>query len=769
MNYIKALKIYNDKKGEKNEWCVYRKGTPEYLEVMKIMKDFKEKPIKDKAVNTISNAFKIKQAKQELEKLKLEKAKKGLEKSKLEKEKKEEININKDKKNELFSLINDKYNRINVVNIKKYIQDIRKKEEILKKNPRLKNIKQNISDIFNDIIIERKKMIENFEILNNYINEYIQIYKNKIDYVYLYLTNDFRKIIIDMYVKYKNNQRDIDYIYNDEFNSYILKIVDKQIKDGELTSNNSFYSTVQDYKKNNVLNPKLIDTVFFDIRYFIYDFIKQNIYNNIQDYYNNNKYLYADINFYQKFINRLNEKPLNITANDFIIKLKEEINYDLIINFKRDYKIEDENAKIERLKEERQKWLEKAKKKKEEKAEEMKKEIPEEDKKIIIKLLDDSKNIIDKTNNLIIKNDIVTKLNNNKNNNLYNKLYNIFMAFRYNKNEISKYSKNNISNYKKNIIKLKEILKNLNQYYNDFLIELEKKIEPKKEEAKKPEPKKEEAKKPEPKKEPKPEIIEIPEKTKKISSNDYIEIQDNLDKNIEKYLPIYLPLFNINDLLGLLKFSRNDIKRLNIFLTPETIANDLIYLSGIDQQYSYDKNMNEKVIYDILEPTAGIGNLISSLISYLPDVDNFKIDAVEPVNQLYNIGKARFNNFNNIKWFNEDFLKFKPNKKYDYIFMNPPFNIKVGNKQYLDIDFVNDAYKLLKDDGKLAAIISTSYLINKTPKYKKFKDFIDNYAIMTLELNEGFKEDRTISKEMQTNVKMMIIIIDKQEDIESIL
>jgi hypothetical protein len=73
MNYIKALKIYNDRKGEKNEWCVYKKGTSEYLKVMKIMKDFKEKPIKEKAANVISNAIKIRQAKKELEKLKLEK------------------------------------------------------------------------------------------------------------------------------------------------------------------------------------------------------------------------------------------------------------------------------------------------------------------------------------------------------------------------------------------------------------------------------------------------------------------------------------------------------------------------------------------------------------------------------------------------------------------------------------------------------------------------------------------------------------------------
>ena len=103
MNYIKALKIYNDRKGEKNEWCVYKKGTPEYLEVMKIMKDFKEKPIKDKAVNTISNAFKIKQAKKELEKLKLEKAEKEKIKKYWEDFKLEQEQIKKEKQKDSFS------------------------------------------------------------------------------------------------------------------------------------------------------------------------------------------------------------------------------------------------------------------------------------------------------------------------------------------------------------------------------------------------------------------------------------------------------------------------------------------------------------------------------------------------------------------------------------------------------------------------------------------------------------------------------------------
>lgn len=155
MNYIKALKIYNDRKGEKKEWCVYKKGTPEYLEVMKIMKDFKEKPIKDNAVNTISNAFKIKQAKKELEKLKAKKqkekeeeekekqkelkreeAKKELEKIKLEKERKEF------KKDELFNIDDEQ-------SIKMY--NAVKKQEFI--NTKTK-------EIINNIIMDTKKIIE---------------------------------------------------------------------------------------------------------------------------------------------------------------------------------------------------------------------------------------------------------------------------------------------------------------------------------------------------------------------------------------------------------------------------------------------------------------------------------------------------------------------------------------------------------------------------------------------------------------------------------
>ena len=215
----------------------------------------------------------------------------------------------------------------------------------------------------------------------------------------------------------------------------------------------------------------------------------------------------------------------------------------------------------------------------------------------------------------------------------------------------------------------------------------------------------------------------------------------------------------MTSLLSFLKVGRQDIKMLNIFLTPQSIAKKIIDFSNIN-------NDNKKDTFDILEPTAGTGNLIAELVRENPE--KYKIDAIEAVKEIYYIGAARFNNFNNIKWQQENFLNYKTNKKYDYIFMNPPFNINVRNKQVNDIDFVNYAYNFLKNDGKICALISSSFLTNSKPKYKKFKEFIENNNIETLEINEGFKEDKTIAKEMQTKIKMTIVIINKIKEIETI-
>jgi predicted RNA methylase len=672
MNYIKALKIYNDRKGEKNEWCVYKKGTPEYLEVMKIMKDFKEKPIKEKAVNVISNAFKIKQAKQELEKLKLEKAKKEINKIFKDIPKLEDVFKEIDKKNKYT----DKDKQV-LKNIIKKIYEIIDKYDIIKKD--LLFIKD---DIIKYAKLEKEIIDKKYINYNDFIDEYLLLKLNT--------------ALIDI----KTDKHDIASGSN-SFDDIIRKIISSFYIEDTI-----IYRKFDDVLLNNLINDKfnIEDTKkeinrTIKIRQAKQELEKLKL-EKAKKELQKNKFLNDEednqgLNIYKASLGRdiIDDKLINKMIDNYneIIKLKKDIlnssNYEDFINLKS--RIEELNKDIKKIQREVDRILK------------------EKDREETIKL----------------------------------KKY---------REENPEPKREKAANVISNNFKIRQAKQELEK------LKLEK---AKKEEAKKPEPK--------PKPEPEPEIIEIPEKSKKISTDDYVEISDNLDRNVEKYLPLYLPLFNINDLLGLLKFSRNDIKRLNIFLTPQSVADILIDYSGIINQYTQDKYYNNNVIYDILEPTAGTGNLIAELIEVNPNA--YRIDAVEPVKQLYNIGKARFNNFNNIKWFNEDFLKFKSNKKYDYIFMNPPFNIKVGNKQYLDIDFINEAYKLLKDDGRLCAIISSSYVKGKTPKYIKFKDFIDNGNGEQYELNEGFKEDKTISKEMQTNIKMMIVIINKNEDIESIL
>jgi SAM-dependent methyltransferase len=659
MNYIKALKIYNDRKGEKNEWCVYKKGTPEYLEVIKIMNDFKEKPIKEKAANTISNAIKIKKAKKELEILKLEKEKKELDK-----------NINLD---DVFD-----------------IQSINFYDAIIKKK------------IYTDEIINN-----NFEQLINFYNEVIKIKKNILkenNYEdFIKLKDQLKNIYIDIDKLEKLNviltrepeKKEINNIFKDIPKlDDVYKQIDKKDKYKAPYSNKIYKYTDKDKKQLKDIIKKMYEIIDkYDVIKKDLLFIKDDIIKlaELENERIDNKYINYNDFIDEYLLRKLEDTLLKLKINKYDIFTGTFSTDDIIRDIIDSYYISREVI------------------------------YREFDNVVLNNLINDKFNI----------EDVKEKIN---------RYINIIIE---NKAKKQKPIKEKAANTISNAIKIKKAKKELE------ILKLEKE---KKEEAKKPEP----------------EIIEMPINSKKISTDDYIEIQGNLQKNIEKYLPVYLPLFNINDLLGLLQFSRTDIKKLNIFLTPENISEQLIDYSFIINQYYQDKNYEDNIIYDILEPTAGTGNLIAELIKTI-NPKNLKIDAVERQTALYNIGKARFDNFNNIKWFNEDFLKFKPNKKYDYIFMNPPFNINVGNKQYLDIDFINEAYKLLKDDGRLCAIISSSYVKGKTPKYKKFKDFINNEGVEEYQLNEGFKEDKTISKEMQTNVKMIIVIIDKKEDIESIL
>jgi len=258
-------------------------------------------------------------------------------------------------------------------------------------------------------------------------------------------------------------------------------------------------------------------------------------------------------------------------------------------------------------------------------------------------------------------------------------------------------------------------------------------------------------------------LINFNDNPKSLTADEYVEYKNNLKTDVNKYLPIYIKKLSFEQILSVLDYSRKDIKALNIFLTPVDNVNSLVDYSG------YSSITNNKRL-NILEPTAGTGNIIRRLV----DSRFFQyhiVDAIEPVNALYNIGKTIFKNYRNVHWFNMSFFDYKPDKRYDYIFMNPPFNINIKGKKVLDIDFVNYAYSLLKDDGTIAAIISASFLQKNNLKNKKYNSFNKNIENISniYELDEGFNVDYTTVKEMQTNVKMVYITIDKDEDIPTLI
>jgi hypothetical protein len=205
--------------------------------------------------------------------------------------------------------------------------------------------------------------------------------------------------------------------------------------------------------------------------------------------------------------------------------------------------------------------------------------------------------------------------------------------------------------------------------------------------------------------------------------------------------------------------------------TPKSEVDLLINYSGIKD----DKRDNLK----ILEPTAGIGNVIRGLVN-MPIGSNMFIDCNELNNTFYNIGRLYFEGIDNIKWSNVDFMTLTSRVSYDYILGNPPFNIrtqklvfdkttKIAEKvdtTYHDIDFVAKAFNMLGNGGVLCMIISDRYLRDKSlPKFDIFNRHLEKYLPNheVFEIKGGFKQDDTTLKEMETSTGLVCIKLIKTD------
>lgn len=258
------------------------------------------------------------------------------------------------------------------------------------------------------------------------------------------------------------------------------------------------------------------------------------------------------------------------------------------------------------------------------------------------------------------------------------------------------------------------------------------------------------------------EPILLNNKNVKLNTDEIVKFRsDIIEKPEETIRELFKRKLTLDNIFSLFQIGKTEIKIFNAFFTPMKEVDRLIDMSSI--------KFDDKKPIKILETSAGIGNIIIRLFNRdFNNKYNYRVDCYEINKYFYQIGKVIFENIKSIKWYNKDFLKEDIQTKYNYIFTNPPFNIKLNNKTFYDVDFLNKSYNLLEDGGRLCAIISSSYKSNsKNSIYKKFNESlkkimdIDN-SFVEIEEIEGFKEeDAGTTKEMKTKVNMVMMIIVK--------
>jgi len=201
-------------------------------------------------------------------------------------------------------------------------------------------------------------------------------------------------------------------------------------------------------------------------------------------------------------------------------------------------------------------------------------------------------------------------------------------------------------------------------------------------------------------------------------------------------------------------------RRLQAYFTPDKV---------IKQILEYSKKLKGYEKLDILEPTAGIGNIpIYIMKNYKGD---YKINMVEIDDKnrdvLIDLVKTApdiLNLYNE----NKNFLRFINPIQYDLIIMNPPFHLRKSSLSYLkrdyyDIDFVKRAFYMLKKNGELIALVSQVKESNKEWFNKNGASIIDFNVKNWTDTSKKTKEEKKATT--INSINLSIIIMNKKDDI----
>lgn len=151
---------------------------------------------------------------------------------------------------------------------------------------------------------------------------------------------------------------------------------------------------------------------------------------------------------------------------------------------------------------------------------------------------------------------------------------------------------------------------------------------------------------------------------------------------------------------------------------------------------------------EVLEPSAGIGNIVSSLI----EAKVHSVRAVEIDQKRREFMMARFADRSRqdlVRYGDKDFLTIPPRPIFDRVVMNPPF------AKQADIDHVTHALKFLRPGGRLVAVMSAAVMWRQNRKTTTFTDLI----MSTYDGNmEALPEGSFASS--GTNVNACIVTVD---------
>lgn len=151
------------------------------------------------------------------------------------------------------------------------------------------------------------------------------------------------------------------------------------------------------------------------------------------------------------------------------------------------------------------------------------------------------------------------------------------------------------------------------------------------------------------------------------------------------------------------------------FPTPPELIERLLELADI------------KADERILEPSAGKGDILDAIRKNNPDQT---LHAIEIYSTLREILKLK-----GYTLVGDDFLSYEPEKRYDKIIMNPPF------ENGLDIDHVMHAYPMIRSTGRLVAIMGEGVFFRQFKKDKAFREFLQsNNAYVSEPIKEAFKK-----------------------------